>query len=241
MSETEEFKPYTILPGETVSLDKYKNEKDVIKIGPGLLHEKHQISAMKAGTLKNYNNQKWWIDSSQRRYVPSLNEHVIGKIIAKTQDYFRVDIGSAHSALLSTLAFEGATKRNKPNLEIGALVYARVSLANKDMEPELECISATTGKANGFGELKNGFLIKCSLGLCRSLLNPNTPILTALGEHFAFETAIGMNGRVWLNTADISNTILLSNAIKNSEFLSAKEIKQMVKELVKQSEDDMEL
>jgi len=35
------------------------------------------------------------------------------------------------------------------------------------MEPELECISATTGKANGFGELKDGFLIKCSLGLCR--------------------------------------------------------------------------
>jgi len=52
------------------------------------------------------------------QYVPSLNEHVIGKILAKTQDYFRVDIGSAHSALLSTLAFEGATKRNKPNLEV---------------------------------------------------------------------------------------------------------------------------
>jgi len=67
MSETEEFKPYAILPGETVSLDKYKNDKDVIKIGPGLLHEKQQISAVKAGTLKNYNNQKWWIDSSQRR------------------------------------------------------------------------------------------------------------------------------------------------------------------------------
>jgi len=67
MSETAEFKPYVILPGETISLDKYKNDKDVIKIGPGLLHEKQQITAVKAGTLKNYNNQKWWIDSSQRR------------------------------------------------------------------------------------------------------------------------------------------------------------------------------
>jgi len=67
MSETEEFKPYAILPGETISLDKYKNDKDVIKIGPGLLHEKQKVTAIKAGTLKNHNNQKWWIDSSQRR------------------------------------------------------------------------------------------------------------------------------------------------------------------------------
>jgi len=43
---------------------------------------------------------------------------VIGVIIQKIGEGFRVDIGSAHSASLDGLAFEGATKRNKPNLKV---------------------------------------------------------------------------------------------------------------------------
>lgn len=35
---------------------------------------------------------------------------------------YRVDIGSAHPATLDALAFEGATKRNKPNLKVGGVV-----------------------------------------------------------------------------------------------------------------------
>lgn len=51
--------------------------------------------------------------------------------------------------------------------KVGSLVYARVSLAHKDMEPELECFDAQTRKSEGFGELKGGFLVRCSLKLCR--------------------------------------------------------------------------
>lgn len=46
-------------------------------------------------------------------------------------------------------------------------MYARVSLAHKDMEPELECFDAQTRKAEGFGELKAGFLVRCSLKMSR--------------------------------------------------------------------------
>ncbi len=42
--------------------------------------------------------------------------------------------------LLPHLAFDGATKRNKPNLSVGALVYCRVAVANKDMDSELSCM-----------------------------------------------------------------------------------------------------
>ena len=73
----------------------------------------------------------------------------------------------AVTATLDGLAFEGASKRNKPNLKVGAVVYARVSLAHKDMEPELECFDAQTRRAEGFGELKSGFVVRCSLLMCR--------------------------------------------------------------------------
>lgn len=42
-----------------------------------------------------------------------------------------------------------------------------MSLANKDLEPELECFDAQTHKAEGFGELKGGLVVKCSLGMAR--------------------------------------------------------------------------
>lgn len=92
---------------------------------------------------------------------------MLGIITSKGSEAYRVDIGSAHPASLPSLAFEGVTKKTKPNLNVGTLIYARVSLANKDMEPELECINPTSGKAEGYGELKGGFMFKCSLGMAR--------------------------------------------------------------------------
>jgi exosome complex component RRP40 len=46
-------------------------------------------------------------------------------------------------------------------------VHARVSLANRDMEPEIECVDPKDGKSNGYGELKGGLMMTCSLHLCR--------------------------------------------------------------------------
>jgi exosome complex component RRP40 len=43
---------------------------------------------------------------------------VIGIITHRHADGYRVDIGSAHSASLDALAFEGASKRNRPNLKV---------------------------------------------------------------------------------------------------------------------------
>jgi hypothetical protein len=43
---------------------------------------------------------------------------VVGVVAARSGEGWRVDIGSAHFALLDGLAFEGATKRNKPNLKV---------------------------------------------------------------------------------------------------------------------------
>ena len=59
--------------------------------------------------------------------------------------------------------------------QIGTLVYARVSVASRDMEPELECVDATTGKAEGFGELKGGLMIHTSLEFARQyVLSPSS-------------------------------------------------------------------
>lgn len=71
---------------------------------------------------------------------------MVGIIEERTADFYRVNIFSDSTALLNRLAFEGATKRNKPELKIGDTVYCRVALAHKDLETELTCISATGSK-----------------------------------------------------------------------------------------------
>ena len=54
------------------------------------------------------------------QYVPAAQESVIGVVVGKSgAEGFRVDIGGPHNANLDALAFEGATKRNRPNLKVG--------------------------------------------------------------------------------------------------------------------------
>ncbi|GLB38361.1 putative KH domain containing protein [Lyophyllum shimeji] len=206
----------TVLPGTGVPAQRVN-----LKLGPGLLQNRDaneagpSIITTRAGTLNHSaNGSRWWVESNSRRYVPAPQESVIGVIVQRVGEGYRVDIGSAHYASLDSLAFEGATKRNKPNLKVGSLVYARVSLAHKDMEPELECFDAQTRKSEGFGELKGGFLVKCSLKMCRDLLDPKHFLLPLLGARFPLEAAVGMNGRVWVSAKEPRQIIAISRCIE---------------------------
>ena len=95
---------------------------------------------------------------------------MIGYVVSKAGDIFKIDIGSSEYASLSYLSFEGATKRNRPDVKVGDIVYARLLVANKDLESELVCIDGT-GKSNGLGVIRDGgFVFKCSLSLARKLV-----------------------------------------------------------------------
>lgn len=135
-----------VLPGDVIPTDsqavlkfgpgmaQYKTEKGDEKIQArasraGLLGQ--QEIKYKAGAMKGY-----WIEGQQRRvgshgtaysdlraddrfqYSPALGELVLGVITARHAEGYRVDIGSSQYAALDALAFEGATKRSKPNLKV---------------------------------------------------------------------------------------------------------------------------
>eukprot|EP01102_Stenamoeba_stenopodia_P005811 TRINITY_DN16534_c0_g1_i1.p1 TRINITY_DN16534_c0_g1~~TRINITY_DN16534_c0_g1_i1.p1 ORF type:complete len:264 (-),score=63.96 TRINITY_DN16534_c0_g1_i1:27-788(-) len=215
-----------VMPGDCVGKI-FPNLK--IRLGPGLMQEKESIIATKAGVFKHKSPCTYWLESNQVRYVPALEDVVIGIIAEKHAENYKVDIGAAANAILSTLAFDGVTKKNKPNLVVGALIYARVIVANKDMEAELSCVSI--GNKTGFGELKSGFMFKCSLNLCRQLNAKQCLVLQLIGEKIPYEIAIGSNGRVWINSPSMSHTIIISNALINSEYLSAKQTQVLISKM----------
>jgi len=54
--------------------------------------------------------------------------------------------------------------------QVGDLVYARLLVANKDMEPELVCIDSN-GRSSGYGVLRGGFMIHASACLARKYVS----------------------------------------------------------------------
>jgi exosome complex component RRP40 len=73
--------------------------------------------------------------------------------------------------------------------------------------------------------------------LARNLLDPtgqNNVVLSELGKQkgLAFEIAIGTNGLLWLHSSLPDYTILIQNAIQNSDVLTAQQVRAMVKNLV---------
>ncbi|XP_071824900.1 exosome complex component RRP40-like [Apostichopus japonicus] len=217
-----------VLPGDVLTdrLKEITNKK--VRLGPGLRWQSKDVVACKCGVLKSREDHAFWIDNHQRRYIPAKGESIIGVVSLKAGDIFRVNIGSNLPAALSYLSFEGATKRNRPNVQIGDLVYAKLLVANRDMEPELVCIDGS-GQSNGLGVLsREGFMFKCSLHLCRKILSPDCSLLRVLGKKIPLEVTVGMNGRIWLRCRSVNDTICAMNAILAAEYTPEQNLKSMV-------------
>lgn len=215
-----------VLPGDFCEEITAVGEKGKVILGPGLRKDIDKVFMTKAGTLRKRHPNTYWVDNHQKRYIPARGENVIGVVTQKNGDIWRVDVGASSSASLSYLSFEGATKKNRPDVQIGDIVYAKMLVASKDMEPELVCVDSH-GKKGRMGILSDGFVFKCSLNLIRKVLNPTCPLIESIKNEWPFELAAGMNGRMWIKANSMRETIAVGNAILASEYLSDAEIKSM--------------
>lgn len=199
-----------IFPGDLVDFQASENVQT--KVGPGIYKNPRlqTIIPANAGLLsqkisKNKSNQVIFIESNSKRYIPQTNDFVIGTITGVIGESYKVSLQHFSTpTILPMMAFPNATKKNRPNLKNGQVVYARVSQAIPEIDIELECIDPTTGKEGGFGLLdESGYLFDINLNFARELLfNPNCVYLDKLAKKIKFEIAIGINGKVWLKSGD---------------------------------------
>ena len=89
-------------------------------------------------------------------------------------------------------------------------------------------------QSSGFGQLKEGSLITSNTHYARRLLSrPPCPVLAALEKHLKqFEVAIGLNGKIWVNSPSIARTVIACNAIQRAEFMSSTQTELLVSKLV---------
>lgn len=244
-----------VLPGDDVTGEIRQASKKAPKLGIGLRCEKERVYATVAGRLEHRSNT-YFIKQNIRRYCPSVEDRVIGIVEDRVAsdgaggDVYRVNVGGPHPALLSNLSFEGATKRNKPNFSTGMLLYARVQTCPESMDPTISCQLGPhdggvprkdwmTNEAT-YGELKGGTCFKISLGLARELLDPRNIVLKELGRYIPFEICIGVNGFLWIHSSRPEYSILIQNAIINSEVLTEAQVRGMVTSLLETVNRQME-
>ena len=234
-----------MMPGDHVDLgplmqSRDSSQKKDILFGHGLVRGSKSLFVSKAGVLRlDRKKSKLWIDNLQKRYASSIGDNILGVIKGqKFGEYWRVDIGESREALLSYLAFDGATKRTRPNFNVGDLVYARVLRSDIELGVEISCKaheglapkSWTTGESV-YGQLRGGYLFKCSSLLCRTLLKDDCIVLKELSGLVPFEVAVGDNGKVWVKSEEVLSTVMISNCILNSEHLDSAQTYKLVRSL----------
>ena len=110
------------------------------------------------------------------------------------------------------------------------------------MDPEILCYNPSTGKKEGMGELKGGMLFDVSLGMARRLLlakqrdEGGIAILEEVAERVAFEVAVGRNGKVWVKSGGIRETLLVGRALQETDrqVLTVDEQVKLAKKMLQQ-------
>ena len=219
-----------VVPGDQVF---QLPESGIVRVGTGLRDDGTHLVASRPGLLQQSKNGKLWVFGKQKRYIPSVDDAVLGVIVSKSSEYYEVDIAAPFPSMLPVLAFEGATRRNRPVLKEGDLVYCRVDMADRDLQPTVTCVDAA-GRSAGFGPLNGGYVFECSNAYARLLLGkPPLPVLAALGRSLQFELAVGVNGKVWVAAPTQQATILVATALQESEGVAAEKAEVMVAAMVK--------
>ncbi|SLM34616.1 Nucleic acid-binding, OB-fold [Lasallia pustulata] len=236
-----------VLPGEELStelLPTPSNPSIPLKLGPGLRHTPPAtITPTLAGTLCiDHRKNAIWVENNGSRYIPQTSDLVLATVHHSSTDYYHCLISpQTPFALLPQLAFEGATKKSRPQLVSGSLIYARISSASKHLEPELVCYNPSTGKSEGMGELKEGMVFDISLGMARRLLmgrqkeDGGMVVLEEIADKVAFEVAVGRNGRIWVHSGSVKETLLVGRAVQETdrEGLGLEEQRKLVRRLLK--------
>jgi exosome complex component RRP40 len=230
-----------VLPGEEIDPELLPSlPKQPLKLGPGLRHiPPNTIVPTVAGQLftDQRKNAAWVEYHASRVCLPAPLHNPADRMQVRPN---RRRSRNSHNpnATLPQLSFEGASKKTRPMLTPGSLVYARVTLANKHMDPELECVSPTTGKSDGLGPLTGGMVFGVSLSMARRLMLPRPSEqggLTLLdelgGQGLPFEIAVGRNGKVWIDSGKVAVTLGIGKALQETDEkgLSAEEQKKLSK------------
>lgn len=111
--------------------------------------------------------------------------------------------------------------------------------ADKNLDTELSCEDPTTQKdwvTNEvyFGALsEGGLLLDLPVRMGKTLMSRNSNLFSLIGQYLKpFEVAIGVNGKVYVKTAEGDNkrAVLIADVIRKSDKTDVKDLEMLCQE-----------
>jgi exosome complex component RRP40 len=206
-----------VLPGDTIALSSLPSPLDStssITLGPGLHYDKDTsaFTSHSCGHIREPSSLTYYVDG-HRPAASSLSsgDLVLGIVVRRQLESLLVDIGYNELASLSLYDFEGSTKRTKPNVDRGDVIYGQLKI-DGECQPQITCVNED-GKADGMGVLhENGYVFDIPIEMANNLIDHDN-LLKELGNDIPFEIAIGANGRVWVKAATTRTMIALRKVL----------------------------
>ncbi len=143
--------------------------------------------------------------------LSTTGDLVFGIVVCRQLESLLVHMGYNELASLSLYDFEGSTKRTKPNVDRGDVIYGRLKI-DGECQPQIICVNED-GKADGMRVLhENGYLFDIPIDTANDLIDRDN-LLAELGNEIPYEIAIGANGRVWVKAATTRTMIVLRKVL----------------------------
>ena len=219
-----------ILPGNHFEMDtKLEYSKNFL-----INKDENLYISASSGRLveKKNNDQVYRYLPINLSYIPSREDRIIGIVRNKFGDSYQLDINSHKLGVLDNLAFEGATKKNKPELKNNNIVFCKIQSVNKYLPVELTCKSNTVKKnwnsgESLFGELKGGLEINIPPFFAAFLLK-NEEFFSIIQKRIKIEVCVGINGILWIKVSNFLNYSTLEQFFKRAAFINYQRAKDIL-------------
>ncbi|KAF3934417.1 hypothetical protein ABW19_dt0206047 [Dactylella cylindrospora] len=212
-----------------------------IRLGPGLVASpftpENPVLPYITGTLhlSNYSKRPTAsINSTPRHYHPATNDPVLVTLLRSTAEQFIVQLTPYTppaiipftSYVINNAGTTAAVRKSRPNIPLGATIYARVATVHKHLEavelsvpgPEFgEVVSqknksskeptSTAQSSSAVAAARNEvtpYVTSISQPMTKVLLSDDETgkvFLSALSGRIGFEMIVGKNGRVWIDAS----------------------------------------
>ena len=153
-------------------------------------------------------------------YVPKIGDKIIGKVTDITMTSWRVDTGTAYSALLNMKDASMRFIRNNEDLSkilaIGDYAVVIITKVTSQMLIDL------TMKELGLHRVEGGRIIKINPQKVPRVIGKQGSMITLIKDKTGCTVTVGQNGLVWIKGAS-EKELLVENAIKLIEKKSHEE------------------
>lgn len=193
-----------MIPGDLLS----ENSK---KAGYGTYVKNDKIYSLFCG-IENLKEDKVGVIPLAGAYIPSVNDVVIGVVIAVTPSNWIMDIASPYDGLFHVSEYPRRIQSQEMSevLDVGDSIILRVKDVDSSMKVELAL------RDSNFHKLKTGHIVEIEPVKVPRVIGHGGSMISMLKKETNCSIFVGQNGRIWIDGKD-DDVELLSRALRKIE------------------------